>query len=55
MHYSPGAPILRSYDLVHREYVGHSIPTLNFSPAYDLTEVAPRSVTAAAVCAHALA
>ena len=36
MHYSPGAPILRSYDLVHWEYVGHSIPTLDFSPAYDL-------------------
>ncbi len=36
MHYSPGAPILRSYDLVHWEYVGHSLPTLDFSPAYDM-------------------
>src|SRR5947209_5188755 len=36
MHYSPGAPILRSYDLVHWEYVGHSIPVLDFSPAYDM-------------------
>lgn len=36
MHYSPGAPILRSYDLVHWEYVGHSVPRLDFSPAYDL-------------------
>jgi beta-xylosidase len=36
MHYSPGAPILRSYDLVHWEYVGHSVPVLDFSPAYDL-------------------
>lgn len=36
MHYSPGAPILRSYDLVNWEYVGHSIPTLDFGPAYDL-------------------
>ncbi|WP_217897086.1 glycoside hydrolase family 43 protein [Granulicella rosea] len=36
MHYSPGAPLLRSYDLVHWEYVGHSIPVLDFSPAYDL-------------------
>jgi beta-xylosidase len=36
MHYSPGAPILRSYDLVNWEYVGHSIPVLDFSPAYDL-------------------
>jgi beta-xylosidase len=36
MHYSPGAPILRSYDLVHWDYVGHAIPVLDFSPAYDL-------------------
>ncbi|HET9654735.1 MAG TPA: glycoside hydrolase 43 family protein, partial [Kineosporiaceae bacterium] len=37
MHYSPGAPILRSYDLVHWEFAGHAIPRLDFSPAYDLT------------------
>src|SRR6185369_9771798 len=38
MHYSPGAPILRSYDLVHWEYVGHAVPNLDFdSSAYDLT------------------
>ncbi|MDR3717964.1 MAG: glycoside hydrolase 43 family protein [Bryobacteraceae bacterium] len=36
MHYSPGAPILRSTDLVHWEYAGHSVPVLDFSPAYDL-------------------
>lgn len=36
MHYSPGAPILRSYDLIHWEYIGHSIPVLDFSPAYDM-------------------
>jgi beta-xylosidase len=36
MHYSPGAPILRSYDLVNWEYAGHSVPVLDFSPAYDL-------------------
>jgi len=36
MHYSPGAPILRSFDLVHWEYVGHSIPVLDFSSAYNL-------------------
>ncbi|GAP87410.2 putative glycosyl hydrolase family 43 protein [Rosellinia necatrix] len=36
-HYSPGAPILRSYDLVNWEPVGHSIPRLNFnSDSYDL-------------------
>jgi beta-xylosidase len=38
MHYSPGAPILRSYDLVNWEYAGHSVPSLNFgSNAYNLT------------------
>lgn len=36
MHYSPGAPILRSYDLVNWEYVGHSVPTLNWGTKYDL-------------------
>ncbi|KAK7453369.1 hypothetical protein VKT23_011633 [Stygiomarasmius scandens] len=30
MHYSPGAPILHSTDLVNWEYVGHSVPTLDF-------------------------
>jgi beta-xylosidase len=38
MHYSPGAPILRSYDLVHWEYAGHSVPRLDFdSTAYDMS------------------
>ncbi|GAA2988313.1 hypothetical protein GCM10017559_05150 [Streptosporangium longisporum] len=38
MHYSPGAPILRSYNLVDWEYAGHSVPRLDFdSSAYDLT------------------
>ena len=38
MHYSPGAPILRSYDLVHWEYIGHAVPSLDFgSSAYDLS------------------
>lgn len=36
MHYSPGAPILKSYDLVHWEYAGHSVPVLDFGPKYDL-------------------
>ncbi len=37
MHYSPGAPILRSYDLVTWEYAGHSVPRLDFdSSSYDL-------------------
>jgi beta-xylosidase len=38
MHYSPGAPILRSYDLVNWEYAGHSVPRLDFDDTgYDLT------------------
>jgi beta-xylosidase len=37
MHYSPGAPILRSFDLVNWEFAGHSVPRLDFdSNAYDL-------------------
>ena len=37
MHYSPGAPVLRSYDLVNWEYAGHSVPRLDFgSEAYNL-------------------
>lgn len=36
MHYSPGAPILRSKDLVNWQFAGHSVPVLDFSPAYDL-------------------
>lgn len=38
MHYSPGAPILRSYDLVSWEYAGHSVPRLEFDDSgYDLS------------------
>lgn len=36
MHYSPGAPILRSWDLVHWEFAGHSVPVLDFGDKYDL-------------------
>jgi beta-xylosidase len=36
MHYSPGAPILRSYDLVNWEFAGHSVPRLDFGSKYDL-------------------
>ncbi|KAH9208780.1 glycosyl hydrolase family 43 protein [Leptodontidium sp. 2 PMI_412] len=38
MHFSPGAPILRSSDLVNWETVGHSVPTLAFGSAYDMTD-----------------
>jgi beta-xylosidase len=37
MHYSPGAPILRSYDLVNWEFAGHAVPSLDFGTKYDLT------------------
>ncbi|KAL2831389.1 glycosyl hydrolase family 43 protein [Aspergillus cavernicola] len=37
MHYSPGAPILQSRDLVNWELIGHSVPTLDFGANYDLT------------------
>jgi beta-xylosidase len=36
MHFSPGAPILRSYDLVNWEFVGHSVPVLDWGNAYNL-------------------
>ena len=36
MHYSPGGPILRSWDLVNWDYVGHAVPVLDFSTKYDL-------------------
>ncbi|KAI1075917.1 glycoside hydrolase family 43 protein [Whalleya microplaca] len=38
MHYSPGAPILRTYDLINWEYIGHSVPTLEWSSEYNLTD-----------------
>jgi beta-xylosidase len=37
MHYSPGAPILRSYDLVNWEFAGHSVPVLDFGSKYNLS------------------
>jgi beta-xylosidase len=36
MHYSPGAPVLHSRDLVNWEFIGHSVPRLDFSDWYDL-------------------
>ncbi|KAL2799670.1 glycosyl hydrolase [Aspergillus keveii] len=36
MHYSPGAPILRSWDLINWQFLGHSIPELSFGPEYYL-------------------
>ena len=39
--YSPGAPLLKSYDLVHWTPVTHSVPTLNFGPEFDLPAGTP--------------
>ncbi|MDA1361418.1 family 43 glycosylhydrolase [Glycomyces luteolus] len=36
MHYSPGAPVLHSRDLVNWEFIGHSVPKLDFGAKYDL-------------------
>ncbi len=38
MHYSPGAPILRSSDLINWESIGHSVPSLDFGAAYNMTD-----------------
>jgi beta-xylosidase len=35
-HYSPGAPVQRSYDLVNWEHIGHSVPVLDWSTDYSL-------------------
>jgi beta-xylosidase len=35
-HYSPGAPILESTDLVNWQLVGHSVPTLDFGSDYSM-------------------
>jgi beta-xylosidase len=37
-HYSPGAPLLRSYDLVNWEYIAHTVPALDFHPSYALED-----------------
>lgn len=48
MHYSPGAPILRSYDLFNWEYIGHSVPSLaTFGSKYTLTNGQRAYVSAA--------
>ena len=39
MHYSPGGPILKSYDLVNWELIGHAIPSIgDFGSAYSMTD-----------------
>ncbi|KAF2820476.1 hypothetical protein CC86DRAFT_374189 [Ophiobolus disseminans] len=41
--FSPGAPVLKSYDLVNWTPVSHSVPTLNFGAQYDLTNPSDRA------------
>lgn len=38
MHYSPGAPILKSLDFVNWEPIAHSVPALDFEPRYNMTD-----------------
>ena len=37
MHYSPGAPILQSHDLVNWQLIGHSVPMLDFGDNYNMS------------------
>ncbi|KAF2869644.1 arabinoxylan hydrolase [Massariosphaeria phaeospora] len=41
--FSPGAPILKSYDLVNWTPVSHSVPTLNFGSKYNLNSATDRA------------
>lgn len=41
--FSPGAPVLKSYDLANWAPVSHSVPRLNFGPAYDLSNATNRA------------
>ncbi|KAJ4985474.1 glycosyl hydrolase family 43 [Stagonosporopsis vannaccii] len=41
--FSPGAPVLKSYDLANWAPVSHSVPRLNFGPAYDLNNATSRA------------
>ncbi|KAI9172849.1 glycosyl hydrolase family 43 protein [Paramyrothecium foliicola] len=40
-HFSPGAPILHSTDLVNWDIIGHSLPRHTIAEGYDLPPVAP--------------
>lgn len=41
--FSPGAPVLKSYDLVNWTPVSHSVPVLNFGSSYNLTSSTDRA------------
>jgi len=41
--FSPGAPVLKSYDLVNWTPVTHSVPTLNFGTKYNLNSATSRA------------
>ncbi|KAF2183483.1 glycoside hydrolase family 43 protein [Zopfia rhizophila CBS 207.26] len=41
--FSPGAPVLKSYDLVNWTPVSHSVPTLNFGNKYSLNSATDRA------------
>ena len=48
MHLMPGAPIMKSKDLVNWETVNYIFPKLTDSPKYDMKEGTPRWVGMAA-------
>lgn len=41
--FSPGAPVLKSYDLINWTPVTHSVPRLNFGSKYDLNSATDRA------------
>jgi beta-xylosidase len=41
--FSPGAPVLKSYDLISWTPVTHSVPTLNFGSSYNLNSATDRA------------
>jgi beta-xylosidase len=41
--FSPGAPVLKSYDLVNWTPATHSVPTLNFGSSYNLNNATDRA------------
>jgi beta-xylosidase len=41
--FSPGAPVLKSYDLINWTPVSHSVPTLNFGSKYNLNSATDRA------------
>ncbi len=55
MHYMPGCDILRSYDLMNWEFVGHAYETLDDTPGHNLegtAQIYGRGMWAPSFCYH---